>query len=156
MPKRTLMEESQLLHYAFVITELVGVISRYVRDKHLLKQDRDILDKSLEFINRAIDGQSLLSKVENKMAPDIESLEIYGYVTSALDNEEFNENDLDETLKERLSNSSATLQLLKENNFPENELHKLEKMQSFFRSVAAVLVHESMVFYQEEDRDNLS
>jgi len=142
MWKRTLMEESQLLKYAGITNDLVTIIGHYLRGDSLTNQELSTIDKCIEFLDRARDGHALVFGEHTNLAPNAESVEIFEYVTNALDYESMDEGAASE-FGERLQKNRTVLELLKKREH-QIDPNNLRETQNDFRLVRSELVAESV------------
>ncbi len=149
MTLHNLMEESDLLYHASISSKLVSLINRYSRTHGLIKRDTDVIERCIEFIDSAIEGFTLVSRTSASLAPDAESVEIYGYIARALELVEDLDNGPLEGDTRELERVREILQKLKNNDLSEENMPALKKVQAVFRHLTPELVRRSATTQSE-------
>lgn len=151
MSRDILVEESQLLHYASITIELVGILKRYKQGIQLVDQDQILLDKGIKFLDRALSGQMLVYGKQAKLAPDAESVEIYGLVAGALEQVDADAARIPELSVQKLEECRQILLLIKEGADPKQiDQNHIANVQSLFRYVSSAMVQKSSSVDEDE------
>ena len=79
-------EQGNAFRYAVLSTKVVQVLQNIVKDKQLSEQEKKILGRGAELLERIIEGATLVEGKEfiGGLAPTQEGLSAYGYALSSL------------------------------------------------------------------------
>ena len=147
---RSLPEDSLILYHAKTLVEGLILIDQPPHERELTEEEKDIVDKSIDILRKALSGHDIVSSSENKLAPDAESLEVLNYLSSALALPSVSEENYNEMLRSRIINSIIYLNKLKNNEISESERKDLRTVIEAF---AIRVLRESTVPHFENDVD---
>lgn len=151
MSRDTLMEEGQLLHYASLTIRLVGILRRYMQENQLSDRDQRLLDKGINFLEGALNGQTLIYGRQAKLAPDAESVEIFSFVSDALEHVYADTVRIPELSAKKLEECRQILLLIKD-GVEANQIDKdsVINVQALFRYISSAMVQRSSSMDEDE------
>lgn len=81
-----LHEKGQTFKYILLTTKVVQVLQKFEKENQLKAQEKQILNRGAELIERIIEGALLVEGKEvDNLSPTLEGLSVYGYALSTIE-----------------------------------------------------------------------